>query len=346
MDQRLDRDLAHVLDKTRGLWESLRGQRLFITGGTGFFGQWLIPAFCRANDELGLGASAVVLTRDPERTRARMPHTAHPAITLVAGDCRSFAFPRGEFSHIIHAATESDSVETPVERSFLFDSNVEGTRRVLELARHAGTRRLLYVSSGAVYGRQPLDVSHVSEDAPFAPDTMDTGAAYGHSKRASEFLVAAFGQQHGVTVSSARCFAFVGPHLPLDANFAIGNFIRDTLRGGPIRISGDGTPLRSYLYMADLAIWLFTLLLRGATQRCYNVGSDVSISIGDLAHTVARLVNPRAEVLIAQTAVAGRPPSRYVPSIARARADLGLEPWIDITQAIERTAEFYRPNYL
>jgi nucleoside-diphosphate-sugar epimerase len=343
MAKPLDQDLVHILEKTGGLWEDLRGQRIFVTGGTGFFGKWLLSSLQRANTELGLDVSAVVLTRDPTRFAAQMPNIAEDrAFTFHPGDIQSFEYPDGEFRFVMHAATETDSVSSPIPRSLLFGSNVTGTRRVLEFARQARVRRLLYVSSGAVYGRQPLDISHITEDAPVAPDPMDVGAAYGHAKRASEFLIAAHAQETGCAACSARCFAFVGPHLPLDANFAIGNFIRDAMRGGPIQINGDGTPLRSYLYMADLAIWLWMLLLRGQSARAYNVGSDAAISIADLGRLVADVVNPRASVIVAQTPKAGVPPQRYVPSIARARSEHLLEPWIDLCKAVERTAAWYR----
>lgn len=343
MDRRLDQDLTHVLEKTQGLWHDLSGQRVFITGGTGFFGKWLLSSLQRANRDWGLGVSAVVLTRDPARAAAQLPGIAQDrAFVFHPGDVQSFEFPQGEFRYVMHAATETDSVTTPVPRSFLFGSNVAGTRRVVDFAARAGVRRLLYVSSGAVYGRQPLDISHIAEDSPVAPDPMDISAAYGHAKRAAEFLVAAHAQEHDCIACCARCFAFVGPYLPLDANFAIGNFIRDAMRGGSIRINGDGTPLRSYLYMADLAIWLWTLLIRGQNARAYNVGSDVAISIAELGRLVAEVVNPRAEVVVAQTPKAGMPPPRYVPSIARARSELLLEPWIDLCHAVERTAAWYR----
>lgn len=345
MDHELAKDWRHVLQRTSGLWDELRGQRIFITGGTGFFGQWLLESFCHACDELALDATAVVLTRNPARVAKEMPYIAqHRQIVLHPGDFQAFEFPAGHFHCVIHAATETDSYSAPIDRGLLYDANVNGTRRTLEFSERAGVERYLYVSSGAVYGRQPLDVSHIAEDSSASPDTMDIGAAYGHSKRASEFLCAVHAARSGQIVTTARCFAFVGPHLPLDINFAIGNFIRDALRGGPIRVNGDGAPLRSYLYMADLAVWLWTILLRGKSALTYNVGSDHAVSIAELARLVSEVVNPRAEVVIAQTPIAGRPPARYVPSIERARTTLGLDTWIDLATAVERTADWYRPR--
>jgi nucleoside-diphosphate-sugar epimerase len=338
-------DLDHILVHTRDLWDELRGQRIFITGGTGFFGCWLLESFAWANDQLKLGSEAVVLTRDPKRAAARFPRLATRAVVQFhAGDVTSFDFPAGEFTHVIHAATETDSVTEPLDRTALFEANIQGTRRVLDFAEHCRAHKLLFTSSGAVYGPQPAALSHVPEDYAGAPDPLKPESAYGQSKRVSEFLCAAQARKHGLEVSLARCFAFVGPHLPLNANYAIGNFIRDALRGGPIQVKGDGTPLRSYLYAADLAIWLWTLLCRGRSCCAYNVGSDAAITIADLARMVARIVDAGVEVLVAQQPVPGKAATRYVPSIDLARKTLGLEPWIDICKGIERTADFVRKN--
>jgi len=342
MHNPLARDLDHVLAETRGLWEELRGARLFITGGTGFFGCWLLETLLWANDHLNLDASAVVLTRDRQAFERKAPHLAsHPALRISEGDVRTFEFGEGPFSHVIHAATDSGKPLLEAGRQSMFDTTVDGTRRTLDFARRTGARRFLLTSSGAVYGPQPAELTHVPEDYAGAPDPTDAGHVYGEGKRAAEMLCALHaGRDLQPTI--ARCFAFVGPYLPLDVHFAVGNFIRDALRGGPIRVAGDGTPYRSYLYAADLAIWLWTILLRGQAMRPYNVGSERAISIADLAHHVARTLTSGAAVEIAGTPRPGQPAHRYVPSTERIRKELGVRVTIDLEDGLLHTRDWHR----
>jgi dTDP-glucose 4,6-dehydratase len=318
----------------------LRGQRIFITGGTGFFGCWLLESFAHANDLLGLQARAVVLTRNPGAFAAKAPHLAkRPDLQFVTGDVRNFPFPEGSFSHVIHAGTTSSA---PVEPEEMFATIVDGTRRVLEFAATHGTRKLLFVSSGAVYGHQSSDLTHVPEDYPGAPDPLDPASAYGEGKRAAELLCALASRKLGLETKIARCFAFVGPYLPLDTHFAIGNFIRDALRGGPIQVKGDGTSYRSYLYAADLAVWLWTILFLGRPARAYNVGSDTDVSIAELARFVASASDLRLEVIVARQPDPLEQPDRYVPSTTRPCEELGLRQRIGLPEAVRRTIEWYK----
>lgn len=335
----LAEDLDHILIHTEGLWEEIREKRLFITGGTGFFGCWLLESFAWANNNLNLNASALVLTRNYDAFQKKMPHLAgNPAIKFHIGDVRNFNFPEGEFSYIIHAAATS-AVATFNNEDLLvkFDTVVEGARHTLDFAVQCNARKFLLTSSGAVYGKQPSGMTHVPEDYYGAPDPTDQNSAWGEGKRASEFLCAYYSRRYGIETKIARCFSFVGPYLQLDIHYAIGNFIRNRLNGVPIQINGDGTPYRSYLYAADLVIWLWTMLFKGESCRAYNVGSEEAITIAGLANMVAQSFQKPVEVRIAKLPDPNRLPNRYVPSTKRAQTNLGIRQTVNLRAAIERT---------
>ncbi len=339
----LSADLDHFLEHTRPFLEDLRGARIFITGGTGFIGCWLLESFAWANEKLNLGAQALVLTRNFEAFQKKAPHLAsRPDIRFHRGDVRDFEFPPGKFSHVIHAAAEASPRLYEENPALMLDTLVTGTTRALDFTAQCGARKFLLTSSGAVYGKQPADLPRVPEDYLGAPDDSLSQSAYGEGKRLNEAACALRGRRDGIKTKIARCFAFVGPYLPLDAHFAIGNFIRDALAGGPIVVKGDGTPYRSYLYAADLAIWLWRILLQGADNRPYNVGSPNQLTIAEVAAAVSRALPGNVPVTIAQKPAPGQPPQRYVPDTGRAERELGLREWIGLEEAIRRTARWHQ----
>jgi dTDP-glucose 4,6-dehydratase len=331
-------DLEHVLAHTCPLWEHLRGGRIFVTGATGFFGVWLLESFAFANKSLELGAKLVGLSRDPDAFYAKVPHLAHEgSISFQRGDVRDFDFSQGSFTHVIHAGTTSSA---PVPPSEMLDTIIRGTKRTLEFAVAAGAKRFLFVSSGAVYGKQPPEMTHIPETYLGSPDPMDPNSAYGEGKRVGELLCAIALKEHGLETTIARCFAFVGPHLPLDAHFAIGNFIRDAMKGEPIKVK-DGTPCRSYLYAADLAVWLWTILFKGEACHPYNVGSDKGIIIAELAQTVASELG--GSVASSTSALKfSSPATRYVPDVSRIEKELGLATVIKLSDSLQRVAVWLR----
>jgi dTDP-glucose 4,6-dehydratase len=339
----LSADLDHIIEQLRPVADELRGARIFVTGGTGFIGCWMLESLAWANDRLGLGAEALVLTRNFDAFQKKAPHlTTRGDICFHLGDVRDFEFPAGKFSHVIHAATDASAKLNEQDPASMLDTIVLGTFRALDFAARCGAGKFLLTSSGAVYGRQPPNLPQVAEEYLGGPDISLPASAYGEGKRLSELACLLRGGRDGIQIKVARCFAFVGPYLPLDIHFAVGNFIRDALAGGPIKVQGDGTPLRSYLYAADLVIWLWRILLQGQDRRAYNVGSNRAVSIAETAAAVSRVLPGHLPVSIAKTPVPGQAPPRYVPDVARAQAELGLREWICLEDGILRTARWHQ----
>lgn len=339
-------DLDLVLSLAPEFWSRFGGARLFLTGGTGFIGNWLLETLQRANDRLGSKIELVVLTRDPEQARQKTPHVFTRAdTTLVAGDVSTFTMDVGKLDLCIHAATDVGDPLKAGSALNVFDSIVLGTRRVIDLALSAGVSRFLLTSSGAVYGPQPFDLNRMPETYVGAPDSLQPATAYGNGKRAAEWLTAAYAvqaAQAGFEPCIARIFALIGPGLPLDGPFAAGNFVRDVTAGKPIFLNGDGRPLRSYLYMADLCVWLLRILESGAAGQAYNVGSENAVSISELAGKVAHAAGRSFTLDVQPGASADNPAPRYVPNTLKARRDLGLAEYTGLDAALLKTIHWSR----
>jgi dTDP-glucose 4,6-dehydratase len=316
------------------LWRELAGAQLFITGGTGFFGTWLLEAIAAANDALHVAVGATVLSRDPERFLLRLPHLAkRREFDWLRGSPASFPFPAARHDYLLHLATATSADPRHTEPIEMLHTKLASIHHVLRHARQTGVRRMLVTSSGAVYGPQPAGLGRIPETWHGAPDPLNPSSAYGEGKRLVEQVCALTPE---VPCVIARCFSFIGPHLPLHGRFAAGNFLRDALNGGPIVVSGDGTARRSYMHPADLVVWLLTILLHGESCRAYNVGSDQDVSIGDLARQIAGQVGGNLSVEIR-----GEPDRAgvhwYVPQTDRARHELGLQLTLDLPATLRRT---------
>jgi len=313
-------------------------EQLLLTGGTGFFGRALLRHYIAHGQDTRL--EIVLLSRDPERFQAAYPElTACPGLTFRKGDIQNrTSLPWDEtFSHVLHAATDSTLGPSlsPLQR---FKQIVEGTTNILDLAVATGARRFLLTSSGGIYGPQPSDLAAIPEDWHGSPPLDEPSTAYSQAKRAAEHLCALYREAHGLETVIARCFAFVGQDLPLNAHFAIGNFIEDAISAKHITVAGDGTPLRTYLDQSDLAHWLWTLMIEGLDGETYNVGSDRVISIAELAYLIRDLLSPAKQVHILGTPQVTGTRNRYVPSIRKINSLHTLSPKVSLEQAIIKVA--------
>lgn len=297
--------------------------RIFVTGGTGFFGKSILD-YLKRHPDFRAGDEWMILSRNPERFQSRNAALLDQGrkIGFVTGDVRNFCV-EGRYDEIIHAAT---AAVTTMADDEMTSTIVEGTRHVLDFAKFCGAKKILLTSSGAVYGPQ---TAPVGEDAPCNPVT-----AYGKGKLEAERMCV----ESGLDAKIVRCFAFTGPYLNRDIHYAIGNFIRDCLAGEPIVIKGDGTPQRSYLYADDLVEWLFAVLDRGVSGCPYNVGSPEGLSIREVAERVRAALGTKNDIRVLGVSVPGTPPSVYVPDVSRAVRELGLRDTVDLTTAVRHSA--------
>jgi dTDP-glucose 4,6-dehydratase len=311
-------DLSHILQQVKIPLNKLKNARIFITGGTGFIGTWLVESLLFANTQLQLNLHLTVLTR-VKRT--------HPVINFYTGDVRDFIFPAQKFTHIIHAGTPSSPLTHHGHPEHTYDIIVNGMKRVLEFSKVCGASELLFLSSGAVYGKH---TAPVHENAPLHPDK---NSDYAQGKYAAEKICLDYSKKLNIKI--ARCFAFVGPYLPLDQHYAIGNFIRDALTSKKIIVKNSAPVYRSYLYAADMIIWLLHILINGVANRPYNVGSGDAISIVDLAKKIAVLTD--SEVILPSNFDKTKTADFYVPRVDRALHELGLRQSYTLDEAILKT---------
>jgi len=322
---------------TLSLWGEAENRSFFITGGTGFFGMWLLESLAFINDAAGLNLKVFVLTRNPEWFRQKAPHlTSRTNVHLIPGDLCDFQMNPLCIDYFIHAGGPPHANSSLGAPDNVQETIVRGTERVLKLAQQCNVKKLLFISSGAVYGEHASVLARPTEKLARFGSPLSSVSAYGESKLAAEHLCNTQGQKHGYETKIARCFTFIGPHLPLDRNFAAGNFIRDVVAGNSVKVTGDGASVRSYLYASDLVIWLWTILFQGFPHEIYNVGSEKEISVRDLAFLIANAAGNHLPVEMSENIAGISRSSRYVPSCEKARLQLNLREHISLPEAIHK----------
>jgi UDP-glucuronate decarboxylase len=319
-------------------------EHIFVTGGTGFFGKALLRHWAEQEFKGCKAPFVTLLSRDPDKFARQYPMlVTHRWLKMHRGDItdRSSLPLNTSFTQVLHCATDS-TLGPQLDHLQRYNQIVDGTRNILDLAVACGASRFLLTSSGAVYGTQPPHLERIPEDWHAIPDPLNPDNTYGVGKRVAEHLCILYASKFGLPTVIARCFAFIGPDLPLNVHFAIGNFIRDALWRDEITVSGDGSPLRSYMDQKDLAEWLLTLLECGRAGQAYNVGSEQAISIYDLAHLVRNVVAPNKNVRIQDERNQSNFRNIYVPCTQKAGKEFDLVATVNLEQAIIKTANASR----
>lgn len=345
-------DLDTVVSAARSAFESFDGQHIFITGGTGFLGGWLVESLSYARYNLELDTRITVLIQPGFSTF----HYGHlPGVNLVEGDITCLTWsdlndrlrPLGvtaDFDAVIHGAVLVSDGDKPASPLTIWESIVTGSRNLLDVARSSGSDRMLLLSSGAVYGSSSKRECKLIENSPTGPDPLHPDMVYAEGKRAMEAMAAIYLREYGLHSVLARCFSFIGPRLPMDSHLAAAQFIRDAIAGGPVRVLGNGAPVRGYLYAADMAAWLWTILARGRPGVAYNVGSERECSILELAKLIGGSAGASVEIGGGTTSRAGIG-DYYVPDTSLVRDELGLSEVVPLEEAIERTLSWLGHNW-
>lgn len=305
---------------------------LLLIGGTGFFGKSFLDSFQRGQlDEWGINR-IIAMSRNAERLRDEAPELLDERVELLNADIGATEWlPSADY--VIHAAASTDA------RNYLAQPEAErqniqaGVYNYCHLApKYHSNSKIVYVSSGAVYGSQPPDIEFIDEsyEVKDASDIPEGKRDYAIAKRDAEAALKCLAAE-GLSVSIARCFAFVGRWLPRDQHFAIGNFIEDGLQGRPIEVKATYPVYRSYMYADDLVRWLMVMAVT-ASSACeiYNVGSDQAVNVRDLAACVAEVFGS----IVNKPACAEEKIDRYIPSIEKARSKLGLYVEVNLKNAI------------
>lgn len=322
----------------------LKSSTLVVTGGTGFIGKWIAETVAVLNDSFAFGIECHLVARGVDAFKVSCPHlAARKDIQLVRGDVRYLAELPSPTKWVLHAAATPDNrvhASNPIE---VMSTIAEGTTNVLRLAsRCADLRMILNVSSGHVYGALAVDAPGATENAFGRSNCADASSAYPEAKRYAETLCAACRSQAHLPVASVRPFAFLGPYQSLETPWAINNFLRDALHGHPIRVLGNGQTVRSYMYGADVANWLLTILVGVQSGRAYNLGSSEPVTIEAVARLIAGCFNPSPDVILGSSLQTHPHVSRFVPDTSAAKKDLGLQISTSLENAVRQTVAWHR----
>lgn len=310
---------------------------LLVIGGSGFFGKSILDAFSRNLLDPWQVGKVIVMSRHVESLLDEAPSLVGDSVEIYSADITKTDFlPAADY--VIHAAASTD-VRDYLSKPEEEKKNIQaGTYHYCELANKFHKKsKILYVSSGAVYGKQPENLDRLEESfVSNSLDGMDPGKIdYAFAKRDAEKAIVQLGLD-GMNVSIARCFAFVGPWLPRDQHFAIGNFINNILEKSPIVVKANHRVYRSYMYSDELVEWIMTIVDHASTEcPIYNVGSDQEVMLGDLAEKLALSYGVYAHVNKMTTDKI----DRYIPSVDKAIQSLGLRLKYGNELAVQKTIE-------
>lgn len=312
-DPVIGRDLDRIVAACGGELDRLSGSSLLLTGATGFVGRYLVESVIRFNEISGAAPCKVTLpTRRPEllMLRYRMQVEAHEVVVVEWGKEHAIDPPSRRWDYVVHAAATADPRRFMQDPSRSLRDTISIAASIADVAKTSHAKRLVLVSSGAVYGDQPGNLTEIPETFCGSPDLSALTAGYGEAKRVSELLF----RMSGLDQRVARVFSVLGPYQDLASSFAVPDLIHQAAAHGVLRLTTDGSARRSFCYATDLTVFLFKLLLGNVRHDVYNVGCrEGTVSIAEIAHAIADIFGG----LEVRRGSAAEPQRNYVPQLDR-----------------------------
>lgn len=273
-----------------GLESSQKMSKLLIIGGTGFFGKSILDAN-KKNLFKNFGINEIIInSRDSSIFKKSYPELIKDNISFFDGDISNLKnLPN--FDYVIHAATSSNKLDYTINEEHQLRNIKLGAKNFVDIIKKKPKNiKVLYCSSGAVYGQQPQNVSKLKESHPLISLESMTREkrVYALGKRYAEESINEL-SKFGYKCVIARCFAFYGKYLPKNQHFAYGNFVGLAEKGNDIIVKARNNVYRSYMSADNLSISLLSLLIFNCKNfEIYNVGSPNYILIHDLAHEISK----------------------------------------------------------
>jgi len=309
---------------------------VLITGATGFVGRNLLDTLTKTEPYIHDSLKITCTTRNPKTIYEQWPSEIKK-LKVLNWDIRlPLEKPHDDYDFVFHLAGENRSSQNARQAKIIYETSVEGTKNLLNAIKSKKIRsqKIIFASSGAVYGPSLLKNNHFIEPEAIPDRDIAYLDPYRASKAEAEVICKKFLQESDSHLIIARMFTFVGLHLPLDKNFAIGNFFKDCLLRREITVNSDGSSVRSYQSATDMVTWLITILMNGENGNVYNVGSSEEISIKSLAQLICEIFQNTCGLRILGDQTRDPVSSYYVPNITKAKEKLGLKNTIDLKSSI------------
>lgn len=331
-DRVIREDLDDIVGAGTDAMRKLSGSSLLLTGGSGFIARYLVESVIRFNEVSGAAPCVLTLpSRRPDllKSRYRRQVDANEVVVVEWPDGQVNSLEGSRWDYVVHGAATTDPARIAQDPGRAFRESIGMTASIVDVAKTSDARRILLISSGAVYGDQPAYLREIPETFPGAPDISALNAAYGEAKRASELLVRLSGLDYRV----ARVFSLIGPYQDLGASFAVPDLIRQAEKNACLQLTG-GSARRSFCYATDLTVFLFSLLLGATGHDTYNVGNrQGTASVAEVADVIADIFGG----LEVQRIPSSEPERNYVPDLDRMYGVYA--PRVGLREALTRTCQ-------